>query len=103
MTTNQNQPVYPIMGARELSQREIDLINRIKVHGEETKALLDAVRQLHLDEVESAAVSEPDAARYKEQLRLQSEGFRNRSLANDDLQLGLMRLVRAVDRRHSFC
>lgn len=94
------QPVYPIMGARKLNQREIDLINKIKVLGEQTKALIAEVQQMHIDEVTQFS---GDPADHPEYCRLQSEGFRNRSLANDDLQLGLMRLVRSVDRRHSFC
>lgn len=88
------------MGSRKLNQREIELINKIKLLGEQTKAVLQEVHELHIAEVKAFNGSIID---HPEHMRLQSEGFRNRSLANDDLQLGLMRLVRAVDRRTTFC
>ncbi|EJL6764592.1 TPA: hypothetical protein NIK62_000154 [Vibrio cholerae] len=39
-----------IKGYRDLSQKEIDLMNRIKEHGEQTKALIDELLDLRNDQ-----------------------------------------------------
>lgn len=96
----QGQAVYPIMGSRQLSEAEIALINKIKALGEQTKELLEEVRQFHLEELR---LNSYKPTLTKDDIRLRSEGFHQRILAGDELQLGFMRLVRAVDRRTSFC
>lgn len=88
-----------ISGYRELSQVEIDLMNRIKAKGKE---LLD----LHAELVESLQEHQNDLQlRYvngetdlaKELVRLElAEPLRWASIGKTDIQTGVMALVRAV-------
>jgi hypothetical protein len=80
-----------IKGYRDLSQTEIDLMNKIKEKGEELKSLLDEA-ETSLYEMKNPALSQDgldDVNRYLE-------------LAKDNLQQGLMWFVRAVARPQSF-
>jgi hypothetical protein len=78
-----------IAGYRELSQAEIDLMNRIKAKGEELKQLVEDVN------ASQAAITKefgtPDA-----------EAYRWSAIAKTDLQKGLMALTRAVAKPESF-
>lgn len=95
-----------IMGYRELSQEDIDLMNRIKAAGRELLALRDevvakldkqrevvganAIREDYLDDAELNG-------HLAELNRLQrAEPHRWASIAKTDLQTGVMALVRAV-------
>lgn len=72
-----------IKGYRDLSQAEIDLMNRIKAHAEETRALVDAVRDDNLANF-SARGTDPN------------ESGRWAAIASTHLQQGFMALTRAV-------
>lgn len=79
-----------IKGYRDLSQQEIDLINRIKIHAEETKSLLNEVSTLrevsHMEMPSESYIT-------KEQL---DESKRALCIATEYLQTGQMWFVRAV-------
>ena len=80
-----------IKGYRDLSQTEIDLMNKIKAKGEELKLLLEEA-ETSLYEMKNPALNQDgldDVNRYLE-------------LAKDNLQQGLMWFVRAVARPQSF-
>lgn len=69
-----------IIGYRELSQEEIDLMNEIKAKGVELGELIAKV----------------NAANTDNPLARDSEAFRWSAIAKTDLQMGLMALTRAV-------
>ncbi len=103
MTTNNPAvPLYVIKGARQLSTTEIDLMNRIKDVGEQVRSIIDAVRILHYNEFANFDAATATNDEKMEHSRLCSEGQRHRGIATDDLQGGLMHLVRAVARPSSF-
>lgn len=77
-----------IKGYRGLSQEEVDLMNRIKEHGEKTKALIQEV-----DTLRKVVPSEEEGSLTNEQL---SESHRCLELAKTKLQTGQMWFVRAV-------
>lgn len=84
-----------IKGYRDLSQAEIDLMNKIKSKGEEIQELLLEVGH-HL-------VEQPVGADADELARLSAaEPQRWRSLAKTKLQEGLMALTRAVAQPTTF-
>lgn len=83
-----------IKGYRDLSQQEIDLMNRIKAHGEETKNLLTELKLIRLKAIEHDDES-LTASQYKESLRCLN-------IAKDNLQTGQMWFVRAVALPDSF-
>lgn len=96
---NQHQK---IKGYRELTQAEIDLMNRIKAHGEATAALIEDV-SLHLSEQNLAALNLRGEAGNEEQGRIgQTEPRRWLNMARTDLQVGTMKLVRAVAQPTTF-
>lgn len=81
-----------ISGYRDLSQAEIDLMNRIKSYEAETLQLVRDVQD-HL-ETQSSASASADAHfpfRFNN-----AEPFRWASIARTDFQTGFMALVRAV-------
>lgn len=83
-----------IKGYRDLSQAEVDLMNKIKEHAESTKALLDSVKAMR--ERLQGELSPPiDASQY-------SESMRCLALAKTYLQTGQMWFVRAVALPDSF-
>ena len=89
-----------IKGYRELSQQEIDLMNRIKYKGSELlelQAELDyMLSNNYADKV--AACSEDDGSEGNlEFARFQAaEPFRWAAIGKTDIQTGIMALVRAV-------
>lgn len=87
---NQHQK---IKGYRDLTQAEIDLMNRIKEHEVQTMDLLREVRTKLVDAEFDAA--EAKDAEEVERIR-NAEPFRWASIARTDFQTGFMALVRAV-------
>lgn len=83
-----------IKGYRDLSQQEIDLMNRIKEHGEVTKKLLDDLHGMRLKEQENEY----------ELLTVDqvAESYRALDIAKQHLQTGQMWFVRAVALPDSF-
>lgn len=85
-----------IIGDRDLSQEEVDLMNRIKEHGEVTKSLLNEVETLQ----EVSHMNNPSESYItKEQL---AESKRALSIATEHLQTGQMWFVRAVELPNTF-
>lgn len=80
-----------ITGYRELSQTEIDLMNKIKALGAETRALLDQTQE-QLSSMTDPALSQDGM----------DDMQRSLDLARDNLQTGMMWFVRAVARPQSF-
>jgi hypothetical protein len=89
-----------ISGYRELSQAEIDLMNRIKAHAEETRALVIAVRETVTPHIETRTVQvgcEPfEFAVGSIGIGHEAGPLRWVGLADDHLQQGFMALTRAV-------
>lgn len=77
-----------IRGYRELNQAEIDLMNEIKLKGEELGALLGKCRAV---DVEVGKFG--DGGDHDQKL---DEASRWRAIAKDHLQQGLMALTRSV-------
>lgn len=92
---NQHQK---IKGYRDLSQQEIDLMNRIKEHGEKTKQLIKELRTMRGNQYQDFCQNHPvDLS--ENQLH---ESLRCLNLASDNLQTGQMWFVRAVALPDSF-
>lgn len=88
-----------IKGYRDLSQEEIDLMNEIKAHGEATQALHQRVAE-HLSRQSVAA---RESTSDFERSRIQhAEPGRWLAMARTDLQVGIMKLVRAVAQPTTF-
>lgn len=93
-----------IAGYRELSQQEIDLMNRIKAKGAELLELqAELVDMLKLQEVakinamDQAPTSDVEAEAKAEFNRFQAaEPFRWAAIGKTDIQTGIMALVRTV-------
>ena len=93
-----------IAGYRELSQTEIDLMNRIKAKGAELLDLqAELVDMLKLQEVakinamDQASTNDVEAEAKAEFNRFHAaEPFRWSAIGKTDLQTGIMALVRAV-------
>ena len=83
-----------IKGYRDLSQSEIDLMNKIKAHAEVTQSLLIEVKNLR-NEMQSEMAPPIDADQF-------SESMRCLALAKTNLQTGQMWFVRAVALPESF-
>ncbi|MCY1356462.1 hypothetical protein D9M69_429160 [compost metagenome] len=81
-----------ITGYRELTQQEIDLMNRIKAKGEELRALIDEAREL------AAQHDEP----YEEGPREADHPMYWVRSAEGSFRAGVMYLVRAVAKPQSF-
>jgi len=93
---NQHQK---IKGYRDLSQAEIDLMNKIKAHGAATDALLGEVHA-HVGQqiVDAKNLPEKD-----EEHRIDdAQPQRWIAMARTDFQTGLMKLVRAVAQPTTF-
>lgn len=91
-----------IKGYRELSQAEIDLINRIKEQGEvfgDLLSELSGMREHDRDETRTALKRDEVPALTHEQL---GESCTAHGLAEDHLKTGVMWLVRAVALPESF-
>lgn len=90
-----------ISGYRELSQQEIDLMNRIKAKGAEMLALQEELRvylSAQLQEKLAAAEGDDAAdAAVAEAFRFtDAEPLRWAAIGKTDIQTGIMALVRAV-------
>lgn len=82
-----------ITGYRELTETEIDLINRIKATGSEIDVLLLDCRGHDVDEGKNGDREHDEAL---------DEASRWRSIAKTHLQQGLMALTRSVAKPHGF-
>lgn len=80
-----------IKGYRELTQIEIDLMNRIKEQGVELAKLIDEVKQHHMQQVIAA---QDDRGLFDH--LAETEPSRWCALAKTNLQQGLMFLTRSV-------
>lgn len=87
-----------IKGYRELSQEEIDLMNRIKVHGEKTEALINELVELRRDQEQDVCQGIDRGVSYPQV----TTSIRNCRIAKEHLQTGQMWLVRAVALPDSF-
>ena len=88
-----------IKGYRDLSQEEIDLMNRIKAKGEEVGELINELETLRNSITFSGVpIKRSDGLTAKQA----SESGRCRSLAKTNLQTGFMWFVRAVALPDSF-
>lgn len=93
-----------ISGYRELSQAEVDLMNRIKAKGAELLDLhAELVDQLKLHDIstmnamDNAKDSDAEAASKAEYNRFHAaDPFRWAAIGKTDIQTGIMALVRAV-------
>lgn len=83
-----------IKGYRDLSQQEINLMNKIKQHAEDTGKLLDEVFALRFDQDNDFITDNPnpDNITYDQV----QESFRVLSIAKENLQQGYMWAVRSV-------
>ncbi|WJZ69996.1 hypothetical protein PVP_XSN000017 [Vibrio phage PVP-XSN] len=81
-----------IKGYPELNQDEIDLINKIKEHGEKTHHLLNELIEMRRNQESDACKGELEGISYPKI----SESIRNIRIAKEHLQTGQMWLVRAV-------
>lgn len=85
-----------IVGYRRLNQVEADLMNAIKMHGLVTQQLIDRIGS-HLAAQGAAAELEGGDGRGDEEDRIHAaEPARWLAMGRTDLQVGLMKLVRAV-------
>lgn len=84
-----------IKGYRELSKEEVDLMNRIKAHGEETAKLILEVGKLRDSDETYARTDSLSEAQTQ-------ESYRCLALAKTQLQTGQMWFVRAVALPDSF-
>lgn len=87
-----------IAGYRELSQTEIDLINRIKAKGGELLELQSELTQMLLQQGLDKAPEDADNTDCHAELErfLAAEPFRWASVGKTNIQTGIMALVRAV-------
>lgn len=91
-----------IKGYRDLSQFEIDLMNKIKAHGEATERLINEVRQHLSDQVINAENARNEEKSLEIDRLDAAQPHRWLSMARTDLQTGLMKMVRAVAQPTSF-
>lgn len=90
-----------IKGYRELSQGEVDLMNRIKAKGAELLALQDELqdsigKQLQDKQIATAHNDASGEAEIEYNRFLEAEPFRWAAIGKTDIQTGIMALVRAV-------
>jgi len=86
-----------IKGYRELSQKEIDLMNRIKEFGPQLKQLVDDVYEHVLEQHKEASGESPHEANQRELFRLtEAKPLDWLTEGKGELQKGLMFLTRAV-------
>lgn len=88
-----------IKGYRDLSQEEIDLMNRIKAKGEELNALCDEI-QKNVSSQHTIAIRDNNDDEL-ERLHIASP-HKWLATAEHDLQTGIMKLVRAVAQPSTF-
>ena len=90
-----------IKGYRDLTQTEIDLMNRIKDHAETTRLLLRTVKEVRLDD-KAALHNRREAEINGLTLADLQESQRCLALAQTNLQQGFMWFVRGVALPQSF-
>lgn len=92
-----------IKGYRELTQVEIDLMNRIKAIGGDLQMLIRDVQD-HLDAQIDAAASEDASQHGSDEFNRIVDAYPDRwvEIATTDLQTGLMALTRAVAQPTTF-
>lgn len=94
-----------ITGYRELSQAEIDLMNKIKAHGEATEVLVGEVNA-HLHAQDIANRGDPINDPYRDLLAAErieaAQPKRWVAIATTDFQTGFMALTRAVAQPTTF-
>ena len=90
-----------IKGYRELSEHEIALMNKIKDHGEQLKELLDEITSLRHNQLQDSyeGVYDPDNIMDS---KTHKESMRCLNIAQENLQTGIMWLVRSVALPESF-
>ena len=91
-----------ITGYRDLSQEEIDLMNRIKTHAEKTAELIGEVRGLREGGAARDMHGVPTARKDSLTNEQAAESMRCLALAKTNLQTGQMWFVRAVALPNSF-
>lgn len=84
-----------ITGYKDLDQPTIDLMNRIKAHGEETRKLVEEVQKRTANQYNAARGDEDKQAIAVDAMGWEEEGKRH-------LQTGFMFLTRAVAQPSSF-
>lgn len=86
-----------IVGYRELTQADIDLMNRIKKAGSDLLALVDEVDMCIDKQYEhlNNSVEKPETQMEFDRIEI-AEPFKWKELAKIDIQKGTMSLVRAV-------
>jgi len=87
-----------IKGYRDLTEQEIDLMNRIKEQGEKLGELVAELQASHKAEAEALQVT-PD---FSDVMQGHIDARRWTSIGQTHLQQGLMALVRAVGRPTNF-
>ena len=87
-----------IKGYRDLSQQEIDLMNRIKAHGEEAKNLLSEVYEMRYAQQHDACEGLAKDLSHPQTV----ESIRCLEIAKQNLQTGQMWFVRSVALPDSF-
>lgn len=87
-----------IKGYRDLSQQEVDLMNRIKEHGEKTKELIEELRTMRCNQFQDLSHYKPTDLS-SEQIH---ESLRCLENAQEKIQTGQMWFVRAVALPDSF-
>lgn len=84
-----------ISGYRELSQKEIDLMNRVKQKGAELleiqRELMDMLNKQHVEKAMNEAANPEELERFRA-----AEPQRWAAIGKTDIQTGIMALVRAV-------
>lgn len=96
---NQHQK---IKGYRDLTQAEIDLMNKVKAHAETTATLISEVKS-HLETQAKDAQAVPPPEGMNELMRqAQAEPSLWLAMARTELQVGFMKLVRAVAQPTTF-
>lgn len=90
-----------IKGYRDLSQTEIDLMNKIKAHAEATKNLINEVKEMRVDD-NAALHNMPENNINGLTIDDLQESQRCLALAKTNLQQGFMWFVRGVALPQSF-
>ena len=80
-----------ISGYRDLSQEEIDLMNRIKALGPIIEEVINDLENIHWNSISNSSVEDTEIDRV-----LKSEPVRWLYIGKDHLQQGLMALTRSV-------
>ena len=90
-----------IKGYRDLTKKEIELINKIKIQGEELKSIITELRDLRLEQDNTLITS---TLRIVDGLSEEqvNESYSNLSTAEDYLKTGMMWLTRSVALPDSF-